>query len=174
MDSMPFAIGLLDLVIFGLLLLFAVRGLVRGLVPELAGVLSILLAVLLAANNALHSALAGFMQKLLPDPGWADFVTYILVFVAAFILLRMVFQILERALTSHAPGWLDRGLGGLAGTLKGLVACTLLLICLAYVAPDSQFRRESRLAPYFNDFWEELSELSGGIQQLPKLSLPRL
>lgn len=174
MDNMPFSVGLLDLALLGLFVLFTMRGLVRGLVPELAGVLSIVLALLLAANKSLHEAVAAFMRKLLPDPAWADLLTYLLVFLVFFILLRMLFQMLERAVTAHAPSWLDRSLGGLAGAVKGFAACTLLLVCLAYAAPDSDFRRNSLLAGHFNDFWEEVDDLSGGIQRLPKLALPRL
>ena len=169
MENMPLQVGVLDLILAALLLLFLVRGLVRGIVPELGGVLSILLAVLASGSGTLHNKVAGWYDALLPDPGWSDLAAYVSVFLAVFIIARMLFQILERLASEKAPGWLDRGLGGLAGFIKGLLACTIILVCLAYLAPESNFRKSSLLAPYFNSFWSQVSELTGGAHRLPRL-----
>lgn len=169
MENMPIQPGILDLVIFGLMLLFVVRGLVRGIVPELGSVLAILLAVLVSGSRAPHELAAGWFDTLLPDKGWSDFAAYVSVFLAVYLVMRMVFQILERLVSEKAPGWLDRTLGGLAGSIKGLLACTLILFCLAYAAPDSELRRSSLLAPHFNSFWSAVSDLTGGAYKLPKL-----
>lgn len=167
MENVPVQAGVLDLILACLMLLFAVRGLVRGIVPELGGVFSILLAVLAAGSRAIHEKTAGWFDALLPDPGWSDLAAYVSVFLAVFIVMRMIFQILERLASEKAPGWLDRGLGGLAGALKGLLACTLVLVCLAYMAPESNFRQSSLSAPYFNSFWSAVSDLTGGAHRLP-------
>lgn len=169
MENMPVQVGALDLILAGLLLLFTVRGLVRGLVPELGGALSIPLAVFACGNSSLHGLAADWFAALLPDPGWADFAAYAGVFLAVYVVARLIFQILERLVSDRAPGWLDRGLGGLAGAVKGLLAGTLLLVCLAYAAPESDFRQSSLLAPWFNEFWDGVSELTGGAQKLPRL-----
>lgn len=171
---MPAQASVLDLVIAALLLLLAVRGMVRGIVPELGGVLSVFIAVIASGNKALHDWAAGWLAPLLDDPGWADFIAYIGVFFIVFILLRLLFQALERAFGERAPGWIDRGLGGMAGAVKGLIACTVLLVCLSYVAPDSRLRQDSFLAPYFAGFWEEVSEFTNGVHKLPDLSAPEL
>lgn len=171
MENMPVQVGVLDLILLGLMLLFAVRGLVRGFVPELGGVLSLLLAVLAAGSSGLHDLVTRWFAALLPDAGWADLAAYIAVFLVVFVILYMLFQILERLVSDKAPSWLDRGLGGVAGAVKGLVACTLLLVCLAYVAPESNFRQASILAPKFNSFWASISDISGGSHKLPDLSV---
>ena len=171
MENMPVQVGVLDLIILGLLLLLTVRGLVRGFVPELGGVLSLLLAIVAAGSLRLHEAVAGWFASLLPDPGWADLASYAAVFLVVFIILRMVFQILERLVSDKAPGWLDRGLGGLAGAIKGLGACTVILVCLAYAAPESKLRQASILAPKINSFWNAVSDLSGGAYKLPRLAV---
>jgi membrane protein required for colicin V production len=169
MENIPVQAGVLDLIITGLVLLFTVRGLVRGVIPELGGVLSVVSAVIAAGNRNAHDLVRSWFASLLPDPGWADLAAYIGVFLVLFVILRMFFQILERLVSRRAPGWIDRGLGGLAGAVKGLVACTLILVCLAYTAPESGFRRDSLLAPGFNSFWSGVSGLTGGSYKLPAL-----
>lgn len=169
MENMPIQVGVLDLVLAGLLLLFLLRGLVRGIVPELGGVLSILLAVLASGSRPVHERATGWFDAILTDQGWSDLAAYVSVFLVVFILMRMLFQILERLTSEKAPGWLDRGLGAIAGAVKGIVGCTLILVCLSYVAPESDLRQSSMLAPYFNEFWAGVSELTGGAHKLPRM-----
>lgn len=173
MENIPLQVGSLDIVLAALLLLFTVRGLVRGIVPELSGVLSILLALFAAGNRSLHNLAASWLDNVLPDSGWSDFVAYIVIFLAVFIIVRMLFQIVENLVTDKAPGWIDRLLGGAAGAVKGFAACTILLFCLAYIAPESSFRQTSVLAPYLDSLWGSLSELSDGMHKLPDLSVPQ-
>lgn len=129
---------------------------------------------MLSGNQYVHNTVTELLEELLPDPGWSSFAAYIVVFLGVYVISRMIFQILERVFTKQAPGWLDRILGALAGLAKGLVACTIVLVCIAYIAPESNFRQASVMAPYFNDFWNGVSSLTGGAQQLPELSLPQL
>ena len=171
MNDLPLQFGILDLILAGFLLLFTLRGLARGLVPELGGLLSLLIAIGVSGSKPVHEAVTGFMENLLPDPGWAGFAAYVVVFIGLFIILRMLFQMLERVFSKQAPGWLDRGLGALAGFAKGIVACTIILVCLAYIAPESNFRQSSLMASYFNGFWHGVSSLIGGGHKLPELSM---
>lgn len=174
MNDLPLQFGILDLVLAGLLLLFTLRGLARGLVPELGSLLSLLIAIGVTGNRTVHETVTDFMKNLLPDPGWASFAAYVVVFLGLFIILRMLFQILERVFSKQAPGWLDRSLGALAGFAKGIVSCTIILVCLSYIAPESNFRQASVMAPYFNEFWHGINSLTGGGHKLPELSLPEI
>lgn len=172
--SMTLNFSILDLTMAAIILLLALRGALRGLILELSGLAAALLGFIVSGNTRIHIWAAGQIGVFLSDPAWGDFLAYIGIFIMVFILVSILFNLFDRLLAARAPNRTTRFLGALAGAVKGMCVCTLVLLCLRYVAPHSQIRRDSLLIPYINEFWTAVSRMTGGLQTLPDLGLLNL
>lgn len=171
---MALTFSVLDLAMAAIILLLALRGALRGLVLELSGLTAALLGFIISGNVHVHAWGTKQINVFLSDPAWSDFLAYIGIFIMVFILVSILFNLFNRLLVARAPNRTTRFLGALAGAVKGLCLCTLVLLCLRYVAPHSKIRRNSLLAPYINDFWAAISRMTDGLQTLPDLGLLNL
>lgn len=171
--DMPTTINSLDLVMAVIILLLGLRGMLHGFIAEISGLVALLMAVFAAGNSTLNGEVARLLSGILTDPAWAHLLSYVGIFIAVFLLAATLFRIADKILSAKTPNWVDRLLGLLAGGIKGVVFCTLLLVCIYYLAPDSQIRRGSMLAPYMNELWENISRATDGFHKLPELGLPK-
>ncbi len=169
--SLPSNINTLDLCMAGLILLVAARGALRGLMPEISGLVAFALGLLAAGNNHIHAEVVKGLGSMLDDPSWAHMLAYVVVFACTFIIGGVLLKIVEKILETRTPNVVDRILGGLAGAAKGVMLCTLILVCLHYMAPNSQIRRGSALAPYINEIWQAIDKATDGFHKFPNLAM---
>lgn len=132
---------LVDVIILLILLFFAVAGLRRGAVWE------ILITVGLLAGFSLTWLLRGELIDLtmhLTQPGWQRRWIGTAVFLAFFLIIYIGFAGIGRALhkkiTSPAGKWIDRGIGLLAGLVKGVVLVALLVLAIEWMDTGSRAR----------------------------------
>ncbi|MDL2307922.1 CvpA family protein, partial [Desulfovibrio sp. OttesenSCG-928-C06] len=77
------SINFLDLLLGGLLLVFAVRGLLRGLIAELTGLVGVVLGIAVAGNSHVHGWTVDVLHALLNDSAWSNLLAYLLSFAAS-------------------------------------------------------------------------------------------
>jgi len=132
--------NVIDLVILGVLAVFAVKGLIRGVIMEVFTLIGLLIGYLIALREM--SVVAGFLEKWLhlkpPVPG---IVGFILIFLLIVIVFRLIAGLLRKFVKWTFLGWLDRGLGTLLGLFKGILISSLLIMLVGLVPPSDSMEK---------------------------------
>ena len=127
-----------DLAVLGVAGLSALIGFARGLVREVLGVGAWLGAAAVAAIAFPFASAKA--HTMITDPGIADVVAAVAVFLVALILLSLIASWVGGVVRNSALGGLDRSLGLIFGLVRGAA-----LIVIAYIA-DRPHRGAGRLA----------------------------
>ncbi|ABB39251.1 Colicin V production protein [Oleidesulfovibrio alaskensis G20] len=124
---------------------FLIRGLFRGLMIEVAAVAGLVGGFFLA--NAYYMQAVPYVGRFV-SAGWAEIVSYVLIFLGVMVLCTLAAVGLRKLLEASGGGLLDSVGGGIAGLAKALIICLVIFAVLNKFVPDMQFLRESRVAPY--------------------------
>ena len=137
-------IGWLDVVLGILLLVLVTMGFVKGLVRELIGFVVVIVGIILAARW--YEPVAALFGKLVKNAAVANFLGFILIFLAVFVAGAVLAGLLTKAMKGTL-GFADHLLGGIIGLLEGvLVGGALVFGLLAFpINPDAV--ADSKLAP---------------------------
>lgn len=133
----------LDIVLVALCAGFGVLGLFQGLVRQLSSWAGLILGHLLGAKyyERAREALGISFEH-------SEIVAYLLLFVGAYVCVRMVGALAERLVRGSTLSGTDRFAGGLAGLAKGAVLAVFLVFVLVILLPrDAPVLRASTLAP---------------------------
>jgi membrane protein required for colicin V production len=130
-------VTLFDFIAILILAVSAVIGFVRGATREVMTVLAFILAVLISIY-ALRFTGPIFRQSI--ETNWlANALAIIVVFIAAFILIRMVGYALTRRIhTTHALGTLDRMVGVGFGVVRALVLLGVFYLVFNAATPPER------------------------------------
>ena len=137
------AMNLLDLLLVVLISWFAVSGLVQGLVQQLFAIGG------LVAGHLLGIRYYAFAQgKLGLSFQYAEVVGYAVVFLAAYLAVRLIGGLIEGRVRKSRLSGTDRLAGMVAGLMKGALLSILLVFLLVILLPrDSRLLHESKGAP---------------------------
>lgn len=133
----------LDIVLVALCAGFGVLGLFQGLVRQLSSWAGLILGHLLGAKyyERAREALGISFEH-------SEIVAYLLLFVGAYVCVRLVGALAERLVRGSTLSGTDRFAGGLAGLAKGAVLAVFLVFVLVILLPrDAPVLRASTLAP---------------------------
>jgi len=135
--------NLLDLLLGVLIAWFAVSGIVRGLVRQLFSLGG------LAAGHLSGIRYYGFAQTHLGlSFQYAEVVGYAVVFLAAYLAVRLIGGLLEDRVRKSKLSGSDRLAGMAAGLLKGALLSIVIVFLLVILLPrDARLLRESMAAP---------------------------
>jgi membrane protein required for colicin V production len=135
--------NLLDLILAVLFAWFAISGIVRGLVRQLFS-----LGGLIAGHLA-GARWYGFAQtKLGLSFQYAEVVGYAVVFLAAYLAVRLIGGLIEGRVRKSKLSGTDRIAGMAAGLVKGALFSILIVFLLVILLPrDARLLRESKAAP---------------------------
>lgn len=135
--------NLLDLLLAVLIAWFAVSGIVRGLVGQLFSLGG------LVAGHLLGIRYYAFAQgKLGLSFQYAEVVGYAVVFLAAYLAVRLVGGLIEGRVRKSTLSGSDRLAGMAAGLVKGALLSILIVFLLVILLPrDARLLRESKAAP---------------------------
>jgi membrane protein required for colicin V production len=124
----------LDLVVLGVLLLFAVAGAFSGALRQLVQLLGVVAGW--AAARLVAPRLVGPVLGSRPA-AWERAALAVACFVAAVVLVSLLGRAVARRLQGPggSPGPVDRGLGALLGGAKAALGCWVLLSALALARP---------------------------------------
>jgi membrane protein required for colicin V production len=133
-----------------------VLGVMRGFVTEVLSLFAWVAAIV--ALKFLHGPVSALLVGFVGTAGGAAVLAFALIFLTAFIGVKLIARRLGGATRQSLIGPLDRVLGGGFGALKGLIGATLLYL-LANLVYDTAFGRaaerpawmlESRTYPLLN------------------------
>ncbi|MBW6502978.1 CvpA family protein [bacterium] len=135
--------NLLDLVLAVLIAWFAVSGIVQGLVGQLFSLGGLIAGHLLGIR---YFALA--QEKLGLSFQYAEVVAYAVVFLAAYLGVRLIGGLIENRVRESKLSGTDRLAGMAAGLVKGALFSILIVFLLVILLPrDARLLRESKAAP---------------------------
>ncbi|HUX42239.1 MAG TPA: CvpA family protein [Rectinemataceae bacterium] len=118
----------LDWIFLALLLLAGFRGLMQGIVKELSSVAAPVAGV--AAAVFLYKWGAEVLRTQFKLQFAPEVVACLILFIAAFIIVKIIATIVREGLEAAHLDKLDKGLGFVAGLVEGLVVVALVLIVL--------------------------------------------
>lgn len=150
-----------DGILAALLALFIVRGLLRGLIKEIAGFIGLLLGFFVSARY--YPLVAPHLSGFIDDKSMLNIVSYILVFMAVLVAVKIFSVGVEKFMSVTSIGWLNHLLGGGVGVLKGALICAIAITLVTHFVPDAPFLKTSVIAPYFDDI------IAWGKKMLPPL-----
>jgi len=137
------SMNLLDLILAVLIVGFAVSGIVRGLVRQLFS-----LGGLVAGHLSGIRYYAFVQGKLGLSFQYAEVVGYAIVFLAAYLGVRLVGGLIEDRVRKSKLSGSDRLAGMVAGLVKGALFSILIVFLLVILLPrDARLLRESKAAP---------------------------
>ncbi|MDH4320676.1 MAG: CvpA family protein [Desulfobulbaceae bacterium] len=136
-----------DAIILIIFLLFLGRGIWVGLIGQLAFLVALPVAFL--AAGAFYGRLGHLLLPVVPNPQSCFLLTYVLLFVATYLLIILIGKGLKMVMNVTLLGWFDRLMGGLLGLGKAAFLCTLLFMTLSgFTAGPRSFFSNSLSTPY--------------------------
>lgn len=120
--------NILDCIFFAVLLIFAVRGFARGFINEVFGIGTLIFSLFFAFcfYDALGEVFALSMNEVL-----AKVVAFFAVFVAAFILIKLIQMLVKLIFSGPILKSLDKTLGLILGFLEGATLVALVLFVMS-------------------------------------------
>jgi len=135
--------NLLDVILALLFAWFAISGIVRGLVRQLFSLGGLVAGHLLGIR---YYAFAH--EKLGLSFQYAEVIGYAVVFLAAYLAIRLVGGVIEDRVRKSKLSGTDRLAGMAAGLVKGALFSILIVFLLVILLPrDARLLRESKAAP---------------------------
>jgi membrane protein required for colicin V production len=136
-----------DVLVLLIFLAFLVRGIWIGFIRQISSLLAMLGGFLLAGyfDNEFYRLILPFIDK----SQTAFFLTYILLFVAFFYLIKLMGLGLKQVMDITLTTWFDRGVGGLFGLIKGVFFSSLILIGISsYLSGSNKYLKDSFTYPF--------------------------
>ncbi|MGH9523846.1 MAG: CvpA family protein [Terriglobales bacterium] len=78
----------------------------------------------------------------------ANAAAFLTIFIAVTLLASAIGRLVRASMKEVGLRWFDRVLGGVFGLVRGLVVVMVLVLAVAWFAPQSPFLTNSRTAPY--------------------------
>ena len=153
----------IDIALGGALIISALVGLMRGFLKEILSLIAWGVA-LYAAWILAEPVASKYVVKFLPDGYIAYVAAFGGIFIGVLFLIGIVNLLISQVLKATGLGFLDRLLGLILGTVRGVLIGALVVFALKFMVgtPDKLAKwKESQLAPYFE------SMATWGYQQLP-------
>jgi membrane protein required for colicin V production len=146
----------LDITGLVIILLFFIRGYMKGLIVAAFSVIAILLGILCALKLS-QSFAAWLLAHDYISSGWAQVISYIVLFVGVVLLVRLIGKVVQKAVEGMLLGTVNKLLGGLLYAFLGAVIWSSLLwigarahIISPQTLVDSKtYSWLSELAPWF-------------------------
>ncbi len=137
-------------ILLGLVVLSAVIvGLIKGFVRELIGLIVIIVGIIAAAR--LFGPLARFAGKFISNPTTANFVGFLLVFLAVLIVGGILAGFIAK-LTKGGLGFANHVLGGLIGFVEGILVAGAVVFAMLAFPINKKAINGSKLAPSIYEF----------------------
>ena len=147
-----------DLSIIGVVVVFAVVGVVRGFIKEILSLTSWVLAFWAAFTFA--DPISAVFEPYIDTPVLRIIASFAALFISTLLLLTIISYFIHKLLSVSGIKGTDRVLGGMFGALKGLVIISaLMLFAHETVLPQEDWWRASLLAEYFQPLVSVVKEL---------------
>jgi membrane protein required for colicin V production len=138
-----------DVLVLLIFLAFLVRGIWIGFIRQISSLLAMLGGFLLAGyfDNEFYRLILPFID----NSQTAFLLTYILLFVAFFYLIKLLGLGLKQVMDITLTAWFDRVVGGLFGVIKGVFFSSLILIGISsYLSGSNKYLKDSFTYPFLS------------------------
>jgi membrane protein required for colicin V production len=173
----------LDIIGITLLIIFFIRGYMKGIIVAAFSVLAVLLGVVCALKLSQLFA-AWLMEKGWVTSGWAQLLSYVVLFIGVMLLVRLVGKAVQSSVEAVMLGTVNRIIGGLLfmgitavvwssllwiGTKMMLISPETIAASKTYtyfepVAPWA-FEHIGKLLPFARDVFDKLQEFFDTVNQ---------
>lgn len=139
----------LDIIGITLIILFFIRGYMKGIIVAVFSMLAVIFGIICALK--LSERLATWLfDKGYITSGWGQLISYIVIFTAAFLLVRIIAKAIDSVTKAAALGWLNGLVGGfMYSFMMAVVWSSILWICgqMQIIKPETI--AASKTYPYF-------------------------
>ena len=143
------AVNAFDILVLVIFLLFLVRGIWIGFIRQISSLLAMLGGFLLAGyfDNDFYR----FLLPYFSDSHTAFLITYFLLFVVFFFLIKLLGLGLSKVMDVTLAIWFDRTVGGLFGVIKGIfVASLIFIVTTSYLSGSNKYLKKSIAYPFLS------------------------
>lgn len=117
---------MLDFIAIALLVIFFIRGYMKGIIVAVFSMLAIVAGIICSLK--LSSVLAAYLlEKDWVTTGWAQIVSYLLLFVGVILIVRLIAKALEKTVEAAMLGWANKALGGILYVFVAAMAWSTIL-----------------------------------------------
>ena len=155
---------MIDIVLGGILAWSVFTAARSGLIKEATRITALVVAVF--ASMWGYGLVAGYLQPWLPNTRVAAIVAFGLIFLVCVVSGALLGSVLSRVWQFTGLGWLDGLLGAGFGFLRGILACTALLLVLLGFQPFpsvSEAMARSRVAPWALSLGRTAVQMAPGV-----------
>ena len=146
----------LDVIGIILIILFFIRGYTRGIIVAAFSVIGILLGILIALKLS-QSFAAWMLAKGYITSGWAQVISYTLLFIGVVLVVRLIARLLQKAVEGLMLGMVNKLIGGALFAFLGAILWSSFLwigtrmnmITPETIAASKTYYWLSPLAPWF-------------------------
>jgi membrane protein required for colicin V production len=124
----------LDTLLVIVLVISTALGVYWGLIRQVLSVIGLIAGVALATRYG--GRVADSLSSFITSDTVAQALGFVLVLVAVSATASLLATLLRRSVGLLFLGWLDHLLGGILGLVQGALACTVILIVLAFLPSD--------------------------------------
>jgi membrane protein required for colicin V production len=131
-----------DVLIFVIFIGFLVRGVMIGFIRQISSLVAMIGGFALAGyfDNEFYRLILPYID----NSHIAFFLTYILLFVAFFYLIKLVGLGLKKVMDVSLTVWFDRTVGGLFGLIKGIFFTSLLFVFIgSFLSGSNNYLKKS-------------------------------
>ena len=136
-----------DVLVLLIFLAFLVRGIWIGFISQISSLIAMFGGFLLAGyfDNEFYR----FILPYFDNSHTAFLITYILLFVAFFFLIKLVGLGLKKVMDITLSTWFDRSVGGLFGVIKGIFFTSLIFVVVtSYMSGSNKYLKKSITYPF--------------------------
>ena len=120
----------IDWVFSGIILIFAIGGVVKGFIDNVFGKIAFIAGIILAW--LFYKDIAGGLLKDVKIPYAANIIAFLLIFVVTFLVIKLVQMIIAKVFEWSILKSLDRTLGFIFGIVEGgAVVCLIIFLLTA-------------------------------------------
>jgi len=123
--------------------------LIKGFVREIIGLIVIIAGIIIAAR--VFGPVARFAGKFISNPTTANFVGFLLVFLAVLIAGGILAGFIAK-LTKGGLGFANHALGGLIGLIEGILVAGAIVFAMLAFPVNKNAINGSKLAPFIYEF----------------------
>jgi membrane protein required for colicin V production len=136
-----------DILVLVIFVAFLARGIWVGFIRQISSLLAMIGGFLLAGyfDNDFYRFILPYFNK----PQAAFILTYILLFVAFFFLIKLLGLGLSKVMDITLTNWFDRTVGGLFGVIKGVfIASLIFVVVTSYLSGSNKYLKKSITYPF--------------------------
>jgi membrane protein required for colicin V production len=136
-----------DVLVLVIFLAFLARGIWIGFIRQISSLLAMVGGFLLAGyfDNEFYRLILPYFN----DSHTAFLITYILLFIAFFFLIKLVGLGLTKVMDITLSTWFDRAVGGLFGIIKGIFITSLIFVVItSYLSGSNKYLNKSITYPF--------------------------